>query len=81
MPGVLTWILQQLTDVQHSIASSEIGIENILTISSIVKVSYFTPTHAFKQSLGGTVDLGNIVSINQSVCPFYLSKETSRAPT
>uniref|UniRef100_K1PGZ0 Thyroid adenoma-associated protein n=1 Tax=Magallana gigas TaxID=29159 RepID=K1PGZ0_MAGGI len=37
MPGVLTWILQQLTDVQHSIASSEIGIENFLTISSIVK--------------------------------------------
>lgn len=40
MPGVLTWILQQLTDVQHSTASSEIGIENPLTISSIVKVSY-----------------------------------------
>lgn len=45
MPGVLTWILKQLTDVQHSIASSEIGIENLLTISSIVKVSYFTPPH------------------------------------
>lgn len=45
MPGVLTWILKQLADVQHSIASSEIGIENLLTISSIVKVSYFTPSH------------------------------------
>lgn len=79
MPGVLTWILQQLTDVQHSIASSEIGIENPLTISSIVKVSYYS--NPFKQSLGGTVYLGNIVSIYQSVCPFSLLKETSKAPT
>lgn len=80
MPGVLTWILQQLTDVQHSIASSEIGIENPLTISSIVKVSYFTP-NPFKQSLEGTVYLGNIVAIYQSACPFSLLKETSKAPT
>lgn len=44
------------------------------------KGQLFDP-NPFQQSLGGTVYLGNIVSIYQSVCPFSLLKETSRAPT